>query len=106
MSKVCENCGGPATVYAMGPHAGDWGGRYCDSHIPAGFNITDRLVQTVKVITKIADFTAWSVMNSGSKVRCQSLKGALRWAEKEFPNKQFKLIQSGGLWYVAEVQNA
>lgn len=40
--KTCETCGGKATVYAMGPYAGDWAGRYCDAHIPTGFNITDR----------------------------------------------------------------
>lgn len=37
----CENCGGVATVYAMGRSAGDWGGRYCNAHIPQGFTITD-----------------------------------------------------------------
>jgi hypothetical protein len=42
MEQVCEVCKGKATVYAMGPFAGDWGGRYCDSHIPKGFGITDR----------------------------------------------------------------
>ena len=40
--KVCENCDAKATVYAMGPYAGDWGGRYCESHLPIGFQITDR----------------------------------------------------------------
>lgn len=40
--NVCEICQGKATVYAMGPYAGDWGGRYCDKHIPTGFNVTDR----------------------------------------------------------------
>lgn len=39
--KTCENCGANATVYAMGPYAGDWGGRYCDLHIPARFRVTD-----------------------------------------------------------------
>jgi hypothetical protein len=39
----CENCGEEATVYAMDTCAGGWGGRYCDSHIPTGFTITDRL---------------------------------------------------------------
>ena len=41
-SKVCENCKQEATVYAMGPSAGDWGGYYCDNHFPRGFQITDR----------------------------------------------------------------
>jgi hypothetical protein len=28
--STCEQCAkAPATVYAMGPYAGDWGGRYC-----------------------------------------------------------------------------
>ena len=40
--QVCEVCKGKATVYAMGSGSGDWGGRYCDSHIPKGFGITDR----------------------------------------------------------------
>jgi hypothetical protein len=40
--KTCENCGQAATVYAMGRRAGDWGGRYCNAHIPDGFVITDR----------------------------------------------------------------
>ena len=40
--KVCDNCNAKATVYAMGPYAGDWGGRYCESHLPIGFQITDR----------------------------------------------------------------
>ena len=39
--KTCENCGGVATVYAMGRYAGDWAGRYCDAHIPTGFVVTD-----------------------------------------------------------------
>ena len=42
ITKNCENCGGIATVYAMDTCAGGWGGRYCDSHIPTGFQITDR----------------------------------------------------------------
>lgn len=41
-SKVCEYCKEQATVFAMGPYAGDWGGRYCKNHIPTGFQITDR----------------------------------------------------------------
>jgi hypothetical protein len=41
--SVCENCGEKATVYAMDTCAGGWGGRYCDSHIPKGFFISDRL---------------------------------------------------------------
>jgi hypothetical protein len=42
--KVCESCKEPASVYAMGPYAGDWGGRYCNDHIPKGFHVTDRFV--------------------------------------------------------------
>lgn len=41
--STCENCGAKATVYAMGPYAGDWGGRYCDLHIPTGFLVTDKI---------------------------------------------------------------
>ena len=41
--KTCENCGCQATVYAMGASAGDWGGYYCNSHIPTGFMVTDVL---------------------------------------------------------------
>jgi hypothetical protein len=43
MSKVCEYCKEEATVYAMGASAGDWGGYYCETHIPTGFYRTDRL---------------------------------------------------------------
>ena len=42
MAKNCENCGGIAEVYAMGPRSGDWAGYYCEVHIPTGFNVTDR----------------------------------------------------------------
>lgn len=45
--KTCENCGSQATVYAMGRGSGDWGGYYCNSHIPKGFQITD----TIKEVT-------------------------------------------------------
>jgi hypothetical protein len=41
--KNCDNCANPAEVYAMGRYAGDWGGRYCLTHVPGGFMITDRL---------------------------------------------------------------
>jgi hypothetical protein len=40
--KVCESCNRPATVYAMDTIADGWGGRYCNNHIPRGFQITDR----------------------------------------------------------------
>jgi hypothetical protein len=26
--------------------AGGWGGRYCDGHIPTGFQVTDQLTET------------------------------------------------------------
>ncbi len=42
MTKTCENCGAIAEVYAMGRYSGDWGGYYCEPHIPTGFNVTDR----------------------------------------------------------------
>ena len=41
-NKVCETCYDPATVYAMDTCSGGWAGRYCNDHIPAGFEITDR----------------------------------------------------------------
>lgn len=43
--RACEQgCGNPASCYAMGPKAGDWGGWYCFSCAKAlGFHITDRL---------------------------------------------------------------
>ena len=41
-TPACENCGEKPSVYAMGSSAGDWGGRYCDAHIPTGFRVTDR----------------------------------------------------------------
>ena len=46
MTRSCENCGGVATVYAMDTCAGGWGGRYCDGHIPTGFQVTDQLTET------------------------------------------------------------
>jgi hypothetical protein len=40
---VCDTCQQAlATVYAMGRGSGDWGGRFCDQHIPSGFIVTDR----------------------------------------------------------------
>jgi hypothetical protein len=44
--SACEICEKPAEVYAMGKYAGDWGGRYCLPHVPAGFIVTDTLTQT------------------------------------------------------------
>lgn len=41
--NTCEYCGGTANVYAMGTGSGDWGGRYCNAHIPRGFMVTDIL---------------------------------------------------------------
>lgn len=38
----CEICQNQADVYAMGGGANDWGGRYCNAHIPKGFFVTDR----------------------------------------------------------------
>lgn len=44
MPKCEQNCGAKATVYAMGPRAGDWAGRYCEPCAKElGFTITDRL---------------------------------------------------------------
>jgi len=48
MAKNCENCGGIAEVYAMGPRSGDWAGYYCEAHIPTGFNVTDRFKREEK----------------------------------------------------------
>ena len=44
-ARQCEQgCGREATVYAMGPNAGDWGGRYCDECPERlGFTITESL---------------------------------------------------------------
>jgi hypothetical protein len=44
MKHICDNsqCVTKADAYAMGKGAGDWGGYYCNSHIPSGFIITDR----------------------------------------------------------------
>jgi hypothetical protein len=44
-SRDCgQRCGAPATVYAVDPHPGGWGGRYC---VPCAealrFQIVDRL---------------------------------------------------------------
>ena len=39
---ICEVCKDNADVYAMGGGANDWGGRYCNAHIPKGFFVTDR----------------------------------------------------------------
>jgi hypothetical protein len=42
---LCDQCGtARATVYAMGPGAGDWGGYYCEPcQRRLGFVVTDRL---------------------------------------------------------------
>lgn len=45
---ICERCGDDATVYAMDTYANGWGGRYCDSHIPRGFIITDKFAKKDK----------------------------------------------------------
>ena len=37
------SCGLPATIYALGKHAGDIGVYCCASHIPTGFIIEDKL---------------------------------------------------------------
>ena len=44
---ACEQCKiRPATVYAMGPGAGDWGGRYCQECADAlGFTIQEKLAK-------------------------------------------------------------
>lgn len=36
----CAYCGVPATAYAC---LGGWAGHFCNDHIPAGYEITDRL---------------------------------------------------------------
>lgn len=39
-----QKCGAPATVYAIDPRPGGWGGRYCEPCVKAlRFQITDRL---------------------------------------------------------------
>jgi len=41
---VCEQCTSEATVYAIDPHPGGWGGRYCEPCAKAlRFQIVDRL---------------------------------------------------------------
>ena len=42
--RVCEKCGVPADVYAVGRGSGDWGGYYCQPHTPSGFIILDRYI--------------------------------------------------------------
>ena len=42
--RVCEKCGVPADVYAVGRGSGDWGGFYCHPHTPSGFIILDRYI--------------------------------------------------------------
>ena len=42
-NKVCKYCGVPATVYAVDTCLGGWAGHFCNDHIPAGYEITDRL---------------------------------------------------------------
>jgi hypothetical protein len=49
--KDCEQqCGRPATVYAVDPHiAGGWGGYYCDSCVQGlCFQIVDRLPEKTR----------------------------------------------------------
>lgn len=40
MEKKCP-CGRTASVYAMDPYPGGWGGYYCLNCKPTGFQITD-----------------------------------------------------------------
>lgn len=43
--RLCaQQCGAAATVYAMDPHPGGWGGYYCEPCATSlRFTITDRL---------------------------------------------------------------
>jgi hypothetical protein len=44
MQPICEQCTNVATVYAIDPHPGGWGGRYCEPCAKAlGFKVVDRL---------------------------------------------------------------
>jgi len=43
--RCTRGCTRTATVYAMGPGAGDWADWYHETHVPAGFTITDRIGQ-------------------------------------------------------------
>jgi len=54
MRSRCEQgCGADATVYAMGPKAGDWAGRYCEPCAKAlRFQITDRFDKDGNVIPR------------------------------------------------------
>ena len=38
-----SECDKFATVYAGGTYSGDWADYYCDSHIPTGFRVMDKL---------------------------------------------------------------
>jgi hypothetical protein len=43
--ECAQLCGKQATVYAIDPHPGGWGGRYCEPCAKAlRFKVTDRLV--------------------------------------------------------------
>ena len=57
---LCEQCrSNPATVYAMGPYAGDWGGRYCQECADAlGFTIQEKLTMTSKQAYQTGEY--WS----------------------------------------------
>lgn len=44
MCECEQKCGAPATVHAIDPHPGGWGGRYCEPCAKAlRFQIVDRL---------------------------------------------------------------
>lgn len=52
-SKCEQQCGQDATVYAMGPFAGDWAGRYCEPCAKAlRFQITDRFDEDGKALPR------------------------------------------------------
>lgn len=45
--KCEQQCGAEATVYAIDPQPGGWGGRYCEPCATAlRFRVTDRLTAT------------------------------------------------------------
>lgn len=60
-ARMCEQgCGHPATVYAIDPAPGGWGGWYCDPCASdLGFRITDRAKPQFKPGDRVVDTEGW-----------------------------------------------
>jgi hypothetical protein len=42
--------------------------------------------------------------NPGSKIRTEGVKSLLAQLQKRYPQRNYQLVRSRGLWYIAEVE--